>query len=176
MTPDQQVAYTHSPPFGGAHDGYWAACNGVVYPTAVRSENLVHSLEHGAVWIAYNPDQVSGDALSTLQKKVDGERYMVMSPYPGLDSPVSLQSWGHQLKVGDVDRPAHRRVRLVAEAEPVHPPRGRRELRRHSGPGAFDQDNPPPFAAAPAPGTPGSEPEIGSTPASVAPDAPAPMR
>ena len=22
VTPEQQVAYTHSPPFGGAHDGY----------------------------------------------------------------------------------------------------------------------------------------------------------
>ena len=63
----------------------------------------MHSLEHGAVWIAYNPDQVVGDALETLRKKVDGERYMVMSPYPGLDAPVSLQSWGHQLKVGDVN-------------------------------------------------------------------------
>ena len=29
-----QVAYTHSPPFGGAHDDSWAACNGVVYPHA----------------------------------------------------------------------------------------------------------------------------------------------
>ena len=40
----------------------------MVYPAAVRTENLVHSLEHGAVWIAYNPDQVVGDALATLQK------------------------------------------------------------------------------------------------------------
>ena len=64
VTADRQVAYTKSPPYGGAHDGYWAACNGVVYPNAVRTENLVHSLEHGAIWIAYNPDQVTGDALA----------------------------------------------------------------------------------------------------------------
>ena len=175
VTPDKQVAYTHSPPFGGAHDGYWAACNGVVYPTAVRSENLVHSLEHGAVWIAYNPDQVSGDALSTLSKKVDGERYMVMSPYPGLDSPVSLQSWGHQLKVGDVADPRiDEFISSLKQNQYTHPEVG--ASCDATGPGAFDQDNPPPFAAAPAPGTPGSEPETGSTPASVAPDAPAPMR
>ena len=69
-----QVAYTHSPPFGGAHDYSWAACNGVVYPEPVRSENMVHSLEHGAVWIAYNPDQVTGDALDTLRGKVEASR------------------------------------------------------------------------------------------------------
>ena len=29
----------------------------------------------------------------------------MLSPYVGLDSPVSLQSWGHQLKVDSVDDP-----------------------------------------------------------------------
>jgi hypothetical protein len=175
VAPDQQVAYTHAPPFGGAHDGYWAACNGVVYPTAVRTENLVHSLEHGAVWIAYNPDQITGDALSTLQKKVDGERYMVMSPYPGLDSPVSLQSWGHQLKVGDVTDPRiDEFVSALKQNQYTHPEVG--ASCDATGPGAFDQDNPPPFVAAPAPGTPGSQPEISATPATVAPDAPVPSQ
>jgi hypothetical protein len=173
VTPDQQVAYTHSPPFGGAHDGYWAACNGVVYPTAVRTENLVHSLEHGAIWIAYNPDQITGDALQTLQKKVDGERYMVMSPYPGLDSPVSLQSWGHQLKVGDVtDARIDQFISSLKQNQYTHPEVG--ASCDATGPGAFDQDNPPPFVAAPAPGAPGAQPETSSTPASVAPDAPVP--
>ena len=175
VTPDKQVAYTHSPPYGGAHDGYWAACNGVVYPNAVRTENLVHSLEHGAVWIAYNPDQITGDALSTLQKKVDGERYMVMSPYPGLDSPVSLQSWGHQLKVGDVTDPRiDEFVSALKQNQYTHPEVG--ASCDATGPGAFDQDNPPPFVAAPAPGTPGSQPEISSAPATVAPDAPVPSQ
>ncbi len=36
----------------------WATCNGVVYTKAVRIENMVHTLEHGAVWIAYNPDTI----------------------------------------------------------------------------------------------------------------------
>jgi uncharacterized protein DUF3105 len=170
VTPDKQVAYTHSPPFGGAHDGFWAACNGVVYPAAVRSENLVHSLEHGAVWIAYNPDQVSGDALGTLEAKVDGERYMVMSPYPNLDSPVSLQSWGHQLKVTDVNDPRiDEFISSLKQNRYTHPEVG--ASCDATGPGAFDQDNPPPFVPAPAAGTPGVEPEVSSAPASVAPDA-----
>ncbi|KOV84008.1 membrane protein [Nocardia sp. NRRL S-836] len=99
----QRVAYDQTPAFGGPHDGQWADCTGVVYDKAVRTENMVHGLEHGAVWIAYNPDQVSGDALGKLKTKVEGIPYMMMSPYPGLDKPISLQAWGHQLKVDNAD-------------------------------------------------------------------------
>jgi hypothetical protein len=155
---------------GGAHDYSWAACNGVVYPEAVRSENLVHSLEHGAVWIAYNPDQVTGAALTTLSDKVQSQPYTVMSPFPGLDQPISLQSWGHQLKLTDANDPridqfiAALRVNQYQHPEP-------NASCNEIGPGGFSQDAPPPFAPAPAPGTPGSMPE--TTPgAGVAPDAP----
>src|SRR4051794_13545573 len=105
VTAQQRVAYDRSPPFGGPHDAYWAACTGVVYPNPVRTENMVHSLEHGAVWIAYDPARVTGPAVQTLAAKVTGQDYTMMSPYPGLDQPVALQSWGHELKVGGVDDP-----------------------------------------------------------------------
>ncbi|MER6670696.1 MULTISPECIES: DUF3105 domain-containing protein [Amycolatopsis] len=95
----ERVAYDKTPPFGGPHDQAWAACNGVVYEKAVRNENMVHGLEHGAVWIAYNPAQISGDALELLRVRVEGKPYTVMSPYPNLDKPISVQSWGHQLKL-----------------------------------------------------------------------------
>lgn len=99
----RRVAYDFSPPFGGPHDTQWADCNGVVYEQAVRTENMVHSLEHGAVWLAYNPDQVTGEALDKLKAKIDGQPFSMMSPYPGLDKPISLQSWGHQLKLDSAD-------------------------------------------------------------------------
>lgn len=95
----ERVNYDKTPPFGGPHDQAWAACNGVVYEKAVRNENMVHGLEHGAVWIAYNPQQVTGEALDLLKVRVEGKPYMVMSPYPNLDKPISVQSWGHQLKL-----------------------------------------------------------------------------
>jgi hypothetical protein len=40
--------------------------------------------------------------VATLKKKVQGKQYMLMSPYPGLDKPISLQAWGLQLKVDKV--------------------------------------------------------------------------
>ncbi|MHA6796157.1 DUF3105 domain-containing protein [Pseudonocardia bannensis] len=163
VTPEQQVAYTHNPPMGGAHEFAWAACNGVVYPQAVRSENLVHSLEHGAVWIAYNPDQVTGDALATLRAKVEGQPYMVMSPYPGLDQPISLQSWGHQLKLTDAnDIRIDQFVQALRRNQYAHPEPG--ASCNEMGPGNFVQDDPPAFAPPPAPDAPGAVPEAGQQP------------
>ncbi|PYE12635.1 uncharacterized protein DUF3105 [Williamsia limnetica] len=102
---DGRVRYQYSPPLGGTHDYGWAGCTGVVYPTGIRTENAVHSLEHGAVWIAYNPEDLDDDDIDLLAARVDGVEYTLMSPYPGLDHPISVQSWGHQLKLEDADDP-----------------------------------------------------------------------
>ncbi|MBM7805631.1 hypothetical protein JOD57_001468 [Geodermatophilus bullaregiensis] len=99
------VEYDQSPPVGGPHDGVWADCTGTVYDVDVRHENAVHSLEHGAVWVAYDPDQVSDADVERLSELVDGVSGRLMSPYAGLDSAVSLQSWNHQLKVDSADDP-----------------------------------------------------------------------
>lgn len=145
VTAAQRVAYDQSPPFGGPHDSAWATCTGIVYAKPIRTENAVHSLEHGAVWIAYNPDRVDAKGVDTLKKKVEGKQYTMMSPYPGLDSAISLQSWGHRLKLDSAD---DKRVGQFLTA-----------LRRNAytyperdascSTPAFDTDNPPPFDPTP---------------------------
>ncbi|MCP2260277.1 Protein of unknown function (DUF3105) [Streptoalloteichus tenebrarius] len=166
VSPVQRVAYDKTPPFGGPHDGFWAACNGVVYDKAVRTENLVHSLEHGAVWIAYNPDLVKGEALDTLRKKVEGQQFMVMSPYPGLDKPISLQAWGHQLKLDDAnDERVDHFVRSLRRNQFTYPEIG--ASCDALGPGQFDPDNPPAFD--PAPPGPDAVPMTGGTDAAQQP-------
>ncbi|SDC51489.1 DUF3105 domain-containing protein [Actinokineospora iranica] len=141
---DQRVAYDRKPPLGGAHDGIWAACNGVIYPTAIRTENLVHSMEHGAVWLSYDPAKVTGDDVVALAERVQAKPYTVMSPFPGQPKPVSVQSWGRQLQVDEVDDPRIDQFITATRANPYLSPE----------PGAscdmvdadlFDQDAPPPF-------------------------------
>ncbi|RZQ60876.1 DUF3105 domain-containing protein [Amycolatopsis suaedae] len=147
VTATERVRYDKTPPFGGPHDGAWAACNGVVYPNPVRTENLVHSLEHGAVWITYNADKVSGDALNKLRVRVQNKPYMVMSPWPGLDSPISLQAWGHQLRVDSVDdERIDQFIAALRLNRNTYPEVG---ATCDVGPGQFDVDNPPPFDPAP---------------------------
>lgn len=92
------LSYPVSPPVGGDHAPVWQNCMGDVYTAAIPKENAVHSLEHGAVWITYAPSLDAAD-VDALKKKVEGKEYMLMSPYPGLTSNISLQAWGFQLKV-----------------------------------------------------------------------------
>jgi hypothetical protein len=146
VTREQEVAYQASPPFGGPHEGIWAACNGVVYEQAVRNENMVHSLEHGAVWFAYNPDLISGDALASLRERVEGQSYLMLSPYPGLDAPISLQSWGHQLKVKSASDPRIDQFITALRFNQYTTPEPGATCQ---APGPFDPDSPPPFDPTP---------------------------
>ena len=50
----EPVEYPQNPPVGGDHNPVWQNCG--YYDEPVRNENAVHSLEHGAVWITYQPD------------------------------------------------------------------------------------------------------------------------
>ena len=106
------VDYKQSPPVGGPHDPRWADCTGTVYSVDIRHENAVHALEHGAVWITYNPDKVSKSDIDKLAQLVDGQSGRLMSPYKGLDAAVSVQSWDHQLKVNSA---SDKRIKQFAD-------------------------------------------------------------
>ena len=97
------VDYPQSPPVGGNHDAQWADCTGTVYDVDIRHENAVHSLEHGAVWITYDPDELSEADVETLAGLVADQSGRMLSPYVGLDAPISIQSWNRQLKVESAD-------------------------------------------------------------------------
>jgi hypothetical protein len=144
----QRVAYDRFPPVGGPHDNVWADCAGVVYTTAVRNENMVHAMEHGTVWITYNPDKIKDAALDKLKGKVEGQPYMMLSPYPGLDRPISMQSWGHQLKLDSADdgRIDDFIKSLRANRYTTPEPGGRCDP---ADPAQFDSQKPPAFVAEP---------------------------
>jgi hypothetical protein len=98
------VKYNTTPPTGGNHSPIWADCSGTVYPNAIANENAVHMLEHGAVWITYKPGLPAAQ-VSALAKLVNGVDRMAMSPYPGLKTNISLQSWNYQLFVDKASDP-----------------------------------------------------------------------
>ena len=90
---------TTRPPVGGDHAAIWQNCG--YYPAPVPNEQGVHSMEHGAVWITYDPalpaDQV------TVLRGLAGDTHVLVSPFPGLPSPVVATAWGVQLQLPSAD-------------------------------------------------------------------------
>ena len=107
---DGPVKYQQTPPVGGEHSPVWLNC--AVYSDPVPNENAVHSLEHSAVWITYDPTIITGDQLTALRKLIP-KTYAILSPYPGLPAPIVASAWGAQLKVNQVNDP--RIVEFIAK-------------------------------------------------------------
>ncbi len=99
---DAPVAYRESPPVGGPHNPLWQNCG--FYSEPVRSENAVHSMEHGAVWITYQPN-LPTEQVDILRKLGSEQDYVLVSPYPGLPTPVVASAWNNQLRLEGVEDP-----------------------------------------------------------------------
>jgi hypothetical protein len=94
------VEYAQTPPAGGDHNAVWLNCG--VYTEPVPNVNAVHALEHGAVWVTYDPAQVSADDITALEDQLP-DTYTVLSPYEGMDTPIALSAWNAQLKIDSAD-------------------------------------------------------------------------
>ncbi len=94
-----RVNYLEDPPLGGTHNATWQNCG--IYDAPVHKEHAVHSLEHGAVWITYRPD-LPAEQVQRL-KSVAADDFLLLSPYPGLSSPVVVSAWNNQLPLDGAD-------------------------------------------------------------------------
>lgn len=105
---DGEIAYNQDAPVGGIHNPQWLNCG--IYDKPQRRENLIHSMEHGAVWIAYQPD-LPTDQVDTLRNFVrqeqagKQERWLVLAPQPGLEDPVVATAWRVQLRLSNASDP-----------------------------------------------------------------------
>ena len=99
---NQTVNYPEVPPVGGIHNPAWQNCG--VYTQPVTNENAVHSLEHGAVWITYQPD-LPAEEVARLQTLTRQSGYRLLSPYPDLPSPIVASAWGYQIQLEQADDP-----------------------------------------------------------------------
>jgi Protein of unknown function (DUF3105) len=109
------VKYVVTPPVGGDHDPVWM--NAGVYTKPIPVTRAVHNLEHGAVWITYDPNlpakqvkqlttfvtkqSLIKEDLSSFGITGGANRYVDLSPWTSstLPSPIVISSWGYQLRV-----------------------------------------------------------------------------
>jgi hypothetical protein len=124
------VTYSLTPPAGGDHNAEWMTCG--IYDQPVPNERAVHNLEHGAVWITYQPS-LPQDQVSALRAFVERQsavspggapasRYMDLSPYPGLTSPIVVSAWGFQLKLTSPSDPRLQQFVDTFRASPKYSP------------------------------------------------------
>ncbi|MEL7207203.1 MAG: DUF3105 domain-containing protein [Actinomycetota bacterium] len=99
---DGAVDYPTRPPIGGDHNAVWANCK--FYSEPVPDENVVHSLEHGAVWVAYGPE-APAEELDLLNQRIGSETHLIATPYDGLDTTYVLSAWERQLPLDSLTDP-----------------------------------------------------------------------
>lgn len=98
------VDYDVIPPVGGPHNATWLQCG--IYDREQVDENAVHDLEHGAIWLTYDPGFATDAQIEAL-RDLARERgsYMLVSPYPGIGESMAASAWGAQLRFDDPDDP-----------------------------------------------------------------------
>ena len=94
----EDLDYPQSPPVGGPHHPVWLDCGH--YEEPVREENAVHDLEHGTVWITYDPELSARDVDRLVEQLPDNG---ILSPREDQPSPVVVTVWGAQLALDGAD-------------------------------------------------------------------------
>lgn len=84
-----------TPPTGGEHNPVWLNCG--IYTKPVPNDNAVHALEHGALWVTYDPSLGSAE-LDELKSKLPST-YVIVSPFENLPSKIVLSGWNVQLQI-----------------------------------------------------------------------------
>jgi hypothetical protein len=95
-----------------------------VYTTVQDDADLVHNLEHGHVWISYDPSLLSSADISELERLVNAfgsSVGVVLTPRPANDTAIVLASWGRLLTLDTFDAAT---IREFAETNRGHAPEG----------------------------------------------------
>ena len=108
-----------NPPVSGKHDPNPAECG--IHTEKIPDENFVHSLEHGAVAVVYNPKQVELGEIRKIEDIVMSyDDDTLSAPYPGLEDPIVMASWSRKMPLDDFDDDAIREyIDTFRDTEPA---------------------------------------------------------
>jgi len=81
--------YTSNPPTSGPHFSQTARSG--FRDHAIPDQNVIHNLEHGDVWISFNP-RVSDSIKKELERF--GAAKVIVTPREANDTDIALASWG----------------------------------------------------------------------------------
>lgn len=93
------VTFSESPSIGGDHFSFWQNCG--FYDVEVIEGAAAHTLEHGAVWITFNPERTTDEQRAELAAMADADPRLLISPYPHVER-IVLTGWGVQQRTDAV--------------------------------------------------------------------------
>ncbi len=119
-------AYTNPPTYG---DHGSPPVQTGIFTTEQAEENLLHNLEHGHVWISYDPNLISADDLAALTALVQngspnangGGVGVILTPRQDNDNMIALVSWARLLTLDSYDATT---IRDFVETNRGHSPEG----------------------------------------------------
>src|SRR3954468_11549389 len=85
--------YNSNPPTSGWHwpqPAQWGT-----YNTTQPDEQMVHNLEHGGIWISYQPDKVDQATIDKLNDFAKRYPLIIVEPRAADDAPIVLAAWIH---------------------------------------------------------------------------------
>lgn len=85
----QLSEYNSNPPTSGSHYGQTARSG--FRDEAISDQNIIHNLEHGDIWIAYNPHIADGIKEELKQFRA---AKVIITPREANDTDIALAAWG----------------------------------------------------------------------------------
>lgn len=100
------VSYESTPPVSGRHAPGPSPCG--VFAEQLPNEIQVHTLEHGAVGIQFDPTLAPEDitAIEDIVRSYDS--HVFSAPYSGMETPITVSSWGKLMRLEELDEDAIR--------------------------------------------------------------------
>ncbi len=99
-----KIKYNSNPPAGGNHYGESTVHAGF-YDKPIDDGYIVHSLEHGAAILWYDPKLLNSSQFNDLKAIFSQQSgKAIMMPRSSMDVPVALSSWGRVLKLKTIDK------------------------------------------------------------------------
>ena len=102
--------YPTDPPYGGPHGVNLLPCG--IYQDQQPPGSYLHTMEHGAVVIHYQPDVFANEDVAAVRRLgsqllESGER-VIVQPNRTLSSPIVVASWGRLLPLAELEESAIR--------------------------------------------------------------------
>lgn len=92
VSQNSRVTYQSNPPTSGDHWG--TPLRDGIYDEEKPDEAVVHSMEHGRVWISYKPS-ISDELKNELLELLKSRSAIIVTPREANDTDIALAAWEH---------------------------------------------------------------------------------